>query len=410
MIALSRPLKAVTPDMSEPTVSVVMSVHGARYLRDSVNSILTQTFGSFEFIIVDDGSTDDTWSILSAYAACDARLVLLRNEHNIGYTRSLNRGLSAARGALIARQDADDISMPERLAQQVAFLEANPEVGLVASQVQVIDADGSPVAQEMFTGRLDNDGIQQQLLEHCCLCHGSVMFRRACLDAVGLYDERLEPAEDYDLWLRMAEVTRLAKLPDKLFCYRRHADSVSFKRAADQQLHQATIFENVYRRRFGPTLSPAYRSKLGLEFFQAAILLHLAERASAAAGTLERALDYDPGLLDSVESLERFLASLRKLLPAGPPIAFCESLFAYLLQGLPAAERLRPRMLSRLHMREVFEGLHDGNASRIDRHLWSGLRLDPSWLINRGVLAVSARSLVRQARHALRPKRQRRPV
>jgi glycosyltransferase involved in cell wall biosynthesis len=387
-----------------------MSVYGARYLRDAVNSILRQTFGSFEFIIVDDGSTDDTWSILRDYAARDARLVLLRNEGNIGYTRSLNRGLGAARGALIARQDADDISMPERLAQQVAFLAANPEVGLVASQVQVIDADGSPVKQEMFTGPLDDDGIQQQLLEHCCLCHGSVMFRRACLDAAGLYDESLEPAEDYDLWLRMAEVTRLAKLPDTLISYRRHADSVSNRRAADQQLQLATIFEKAYQRRFGPNLSPAWRSKLGLEFFQAAIALYLAERASVAAGVLERALDYDPSLLDSVEPLEQFLAGFRNLLPADPPIEFCESLFASLLRGLPAAERLRARMLSRLHMREVFEGLHEGNPSRIDRHLWSGLRLDPSWLLNRGVLAVSGRSLLGQATRVLRLKRQRRPV
>jgi glycosyltransferase involved in cell wall biosynthesis len=400
----------MTPNMPGPMVSVIMSVYGARYLRDSVNSVLTQTFGNFEFVIVDDGSTDDTWSILSAYATRDARLVLLRNDNNIGYTRSLNRGLGAARGTLIARQDADDISMPERLARQVAFLEANPEVGLVASQIRVIDADGNPVKQEMFTGPLDNDGIQQQLLEHCCLCHGSVMFRRTCLDAVGFYDEGLEPAEDYDLWLRIAEVTRLAKLPDKLFCYRRHADSVSFKRPADQQLHQAGIFEKTYRRRFGANLGPEYRSKLGLEFFQAAILLYLAERARAAADILDRALDYDPGLLDSVEPLEQFLAVFRKLLPATPPIEFCESLFAHLLRGQPAAERLKPRVLSRLHMREVFQGLHEGDASRIDRHLWSGLRFGPSWLINRGVLAVAARSLLRQARHSLWQKRQQWPV
>jgi hypothetical protein len=115
-------------------------------------------------------------------------------------------------------------------------------------------------------------------------------------------------------------------------------------------------------------------------------------------------------LLDSVEPLEQFLAGFRNLLPADPPIEFCESLFASLLRGLPAAERLRARMLSRLHMREVFEGLHEGNPSRIDRHLWSGLRLDPSWLLNRGVLAVSGRSLLGQATRVLRLKRQRRPV
>ena len=151
-----------------PQVSVIMPVYnGGRYLREAVDSILNQTFREFEFIIIDDGSTDDTWSVLTDYAAHDSQVRLIQNEANIGLTRSLNKGLAVSRAALIARQDADDISMPERLARQIAFLEMHPEVGLLGTQGDFIDADGRPIEDRRWRFANDNSILQKQILDFC---------------------------------------------------------------------------------------------------------------------------------------------------------------------------------------------------------------------------------------------------
>ncbi len=129
-----------------PRVSVLMSVYnGERFLRDSVESILGQTFTDFEFLILDDGSTDSTCEILEEYANKDARIVLVRNDRNLGLTRSLNKGLRLVRGEYLARQDADDISLPKRLEMQVKFLDAHPEVGVVGSALEIIDENGNTI-------------------------------------------------------------------------------------------------------------------------------------------------------------------------------------------------------------------------------------------------------------------------
>jgi glycosyltransferase involved in cell wall biosynthesis len=197
-----------------PKLTVLMPVfNGERYLRQAVVSILGQTMPDFELIIADDGSTDETSAILTAIEREDGRIRVTRNEANIGIARSMNKLFRLAQGEYINRHDADDVSLPERFGQQVASLDANPEIGLVSSQVAVIDDEGRPLELDMYSGPSDNDALQRQLLSRCAFCQTSVMFRRRLLDRVGVYAEGLEPAEDYDLWLRLAEITRLARLP-----------------------------------------------------------------------------------------------------------------------------------------------------------------------------------------------------
>ena len=126
-----------------PKVSVVMCVHnGERYLYEALESVLNQTFEDFEFIIVDDASADNTPAILKEYAAQDGRIRLMRNAHNLGLTRSLNKALRLAKGEYIARQDADDISLPQRLEKQVEFLNSNSRTAVVGSWTEVIDEYG----------------------------------------------------------------------------------------------------------------------------------------------------------------------------------------------------------------------------------------------------------------------------
>jgi len=194
----------------------LMSVYnGEKYLRAAVDSILKQTFKDFEFIIINDGSTDRTREILESYQ--DERIVLIHQE-NKGLTRALNKGLSLAKGEFIARMDADDSCKPERLEKQVAFLRENPEVVLLGSNCFNVDGDGDIIGQI----DLPADGVQIKwnLLFHNCLRHSTVIFRRKEVKNLGGYKSTICYAQDYDLWLRIAERYPIACLKDPFIYYR----------------------------------------------------------------------------------------------------------------------------------------------------------------------------------------------
>jgi len=214
------------PVVRSPLVSVVMSVYnGERYLREAIESILTQTFADFEFIIIDDGSTDASRDIILSYG--DSRIRLVDNERNLGLTRSLNRGLQLARGEYVARQDADDVSMPERLARQVAFLDTNPHIVLLGTWAQEIDAEGRALVTR--EPPCECAAIRWMLLFDNPYIHTSVILRRATvLKEVGFYNEKYAYAQDYDLWSRIARVFPVANLPEQLVKFRISRESMSY--------------------------------------------------------------------------------------------------------------------------------------------------------------------------------------
>jgi len=209
----------VTP----PRVSVVMSVYnGERYLVQAIDSILNQTFADFEFIIINDGSTDGSADILRAYD--DPRLRIIE-QANVGLTRSLNRGIALAQGEYIARMDDDDISLPERLARQVAFLNTRPEIGVVGSACRIIDElNGREWVQRV---PLSDEELSRALIRGNPVVHTSVMMRKSVLRAVGGYNEAYPYSQDYELWVRLATHTRLANLPEVLVVHRHHWGTVS---------------------------------------------------------------------------------------------------------------------------------------------------------------------------------------
>jgi len=189
---------------------------GARFVGEAVDSILEQTFGDFELVAVDDGSTDATSAILGSYS--DPRVRTVRREVARGQAASLNEGLRAARGALIARHDADDIAEPERLERQVAFLDRHHEIVAVGSAWTVIDEDGR--GQEIRTPPADALAIRWRLLFSNAFLHSSMLLRRDVFDRVGMYDEEIEYGEDYALWSRVAAASPVANLRVPLVRYR----------------------------------------------------------------------------------------------------------------------------------------------------------------------------------------------
>lgn len=208
-------------------VSVVMSVfNGEAFLAEALESVLDQTFADFEFLIVDDGSHDGTAEILQTFSDRDRRIRIL-NQDNRGLAVSLSRGISEACGRYVARMDADDISMPDRFAKQVAYLDRHPSVGVVGGAVLQIDTDGKPCgAIELPT---DSERIRSQIARQSPIAHPTAMIRRKILDDVGAYRSAFRYAQDYDLWLRISEKAELANLPEVVLRYRIHDHNVSRK-------------------------------------------------------------------------------------------------------------------------------------------------------------------------------------
>jgi glycosyltransferase involved in cell wall biosynthesis len=215
-----------------------MSVfNAAAYLEEAILSILGQSFGDFEFLIVDDGSTDASAALLDRFAREDARIRLLR-QRNAGLVASLNRLIAEARAPLIARMDGDDVALPERFARQIAFLRARPEVGVLGTNTHDIDCAGRIIAPGPAYP-VDHAPVVASIAERSPFCHSSVMFRTALVRAAGGYRAAFAHCEDYDLWLRLAERTRFANLPQRLMLYRRSPHQVSHRHALAQQLGSA---------------------------------------------------------------------------------------------------------------------------------------------------------------------------
>jgi GT2 family glycosyltransferase len=275
-----------------PQISVCMPVYNAeRYLAEAVESILAQTYRDFEFIIIDDGSTDRSLAILERYAAQDAR-IRLSSRPNAGLVVRLNEMVAEARSDIIAQMHADDIAMPERLARQLDFLNAHPEVVVVGCRILTIDCDGDPIAE--FCTVQTHEEIDRPHLEAGggVICHPSATIRADAIRAVGGYRAEYWPAEDMDLWLRLAEIGRLANLPEMLLKYRQHLESTSSaKYAALREQTQAGAID-AYRRRGLPL--PANQEPLKKDDRTSDSEVHLRNWAwwALGAGNLHTARKY----------------------------------------------------------------------------------------------------------------------
>lgn len=218
------------------TVSVLMPAYNAaEHIREAIDSILKQTFSDFEFLIIDDGSTDSTVDIISEYN--DPRIKLIENDGNKGLVYTLNKGLKVAQGKYIARMDADDISMNSRFEKQVNFLDKNPDVSILSTAFEFL---GTPYHIHFPT---DNEGIKVKLLENTALLHPGVMLRREVFIQENLlYNDDYKYAEDYHLWTLAAQQNiKMANLDEVLVEYRQHENQVSMSRLKEQQVVKERI-------------------------------------------------------------------------------------------------------------------------------------------------------------------------
>ena len=207
-----------------PKISVIMPAYNAeKYINEAVDSILGQSFGDFEFIIINDFSKDATEEIILSYQ--DNRIVYVKNERNMGVAATLNRGLDLAKGEYIARMDADDISKANRLEVQLAYMEKHPECGICGSNLLLF---GQGKTDELFCFAKSDREIRADMLFNSSFAHPSVMLRRSVLEENSLrYDCSFERVEDYELWSRMLTVCKGHNIQEPLLRYRFHASQVT---------------------------------------------------------------------------------------------------------------------------------------------------------------------------------------
>jgi len=199
-----------------PKVSVVLSVYnGEQFLNEAVRSILGQTFKDFEFIIIDDGSTDASKKIIETLIDSRIHLIFRKNK---GLTPSLNEGLKLSTGEFIARMDADDIAEPKRIEKQVAFLERHPDVYLCGTWAKIIDEKGEKKGD--FITPIESSQVKKMMFWHNPFIHPSVMFRRKIVDTIGYYSEKIKYAQDYEYWSRIIKNFPGSNIPEFLMQYR----------------------------------------------------------------------------------------------------------------------------------------------------------------------------------------------
>jgi glycosyltransferase involved in cell wall biosynthesis len=229
-----------------------MPVYNAlAFLPQALDSIIAQTFDDFECLMLDDESTDGSLSILEKYASNDVRMKTIRRKHT-GHTYAMNEGLALARGSLIAIMHADDICLPQRFQRQLLFLNAHPDCVAAGATAVIMDADGDHVGT--MVAPLDHATIDAGQMTGIGgqIPHPSVMFRRQAVLAVGGYRPDFEPAEDLDLFLRLAEVGKLANLPEVLLKYRLHTSNASVRRTNEQLRNSWRAVREACQRRTLP--------------------------------------------------------------------------------------------------------------------------------------------------------------
>ena len=231
-----------------PAVTVLMPVYNAeRFVAKTLDSVLAQTFTDFEFLIINDGSTDRSTEILQDYARRDARIWLV-SRPNTGYVAALNEGLGLARGEFVARIDADDLADPRRLELQVARMRAEPQLVALGSNAWAMDESGRMLGD--YDVPLTHEEIEANHLRgSSSIHHPAVMLRPEAVKRVGGYRQQFMPCEDFDLWLRLGEVGQLANLPEKLLTKRLLVGSAVASNLAKQEKLVKEILEQTWRRR-----------------------------------------------------------------------------------------------------------------------------------------------------------------
>lgn len=237
--------------LKDPRVTVLLPVYnGEKYLREAIESILDQTFHDFEFLIIDDCSTDSSIKIIRSFK--DERICLARNKKNLKLAKTLNKGIRLARGEYIARMDSDDISLPDRLSEQIRYMDKNPGIGASGSWVELIGENAGKI-WDFVPG--DPDTLKCLQLFSNFIFHPTTIIRKSLIKKYGLfYDEDFSTSQDYDLWCRISQYASLSNLEKVLLYYREHPEKIS-QTSIKGQTENANLIRKKQVLRFNSKIS-----------------------------------------------------------------------------------------------------------------------------------------------------------
>ena len=290
----------VKDQIDKPKITVLMPFYnGEKYLRDSISSILDQTYTDFEFLIINDGSTDNSIEIVKTYE--DPRIRFVHNDINIGLTKSLNKGLRIARGEYIARMDADDISHPERFDKQIKFLDKNQDIGVCGTFAKTFGS-----VESIWKHPLEDDHIRAEMIFTNPFIHSSVVLRSRVLKEHKIfYEESRRFSQDYELWVRLSGYTKLANLNNILVFHRLHDES-------------AGGIYNVRQKDSGNIVKLAQIKKLGINPSKEEIILHY----GLSNSNLKRQRDF----VQATENWLRKLCAANRAMRCYPEPAFSKGI------------------------------------------------------------------------------------
>jgi glycosyltransferase involved in cell wall biosynthesis len=380
-----------------PKVSVIIPTYNhACYLPEAIESVLDQTYRDFEVIVVDDGSSDNTQEVVTRFGV---QVIYIRQE-NRGLPAARNTGIRASAGEYVAFLDADDWFLPHKLQKQAAYLDGHPSIGLVASGWIETDVYGRTLrtVKPWLSNRpflLAECVLGVPLVVHC------VLVRRAWLETVGLFDESIRWAEDFDLWLRLlADGCRFAWLPEVVCRRRFHGQNMSYspKHMLDGSI---AALDKLYARADLP-LNVQQLHNLAYAMMHVLAIARACNQGllDEAYHYLEQAIEIEPALLFGhpcrlIETLVGWsghsaVTDRQKYLDA----------LLYVLSGkVYSVERQLRKAMARLHMGHVFTEWASGEVRTLPSELLKALWLDPSWLLNRGVLSIALRSFLYRIGH-----------
>lgn len=269
-----------------PKVSVLLPVYNAeKFLRKTIESILAQSFRDFELILINDGSTDQSENVMREFS--DPRLVIVNNEENLKLIATLNRGIALARGAYLARCDADDIYAPDRFEKQVRYLDAHPDISVLGTDAWYINEADVVTGTTRFFPSKPAD-VLARLFTSSPVFHPSVMMRTEALRAVGGYSANAVHAEDYALWLAFSkDGYGLANLPEKLLFYRVHPQSISQSKMTEQARTTEALLEQFYSNALGENAGAGFRAPANLAEFKKIFMRRKFSGAEASMALLK---------------------------------------------------------------------------------------------------------------------------
>ena len=372
-----------------PTVSAIIPAYNqGHYLGKAIQSVLNQTFADFEIIVVDDGSTDNTRTVVHNFTDPRVRYV---HQQNAGLSAARNTGIRHATGAFLTYLDSDDLFLPEKLAILLAKFDAEPELGFCAGQAILIDENDRRIG-EIFDKRLPEDSAQ--LLLGNPLHVGSVMVRREWQERVGFFDETLRSYEDWDMWLRLAIAgCPMGWVEKPVSLYRFHSNQMT---SNGQQMTTATfaVLEKLFNQTDLPPRWHALRDKAySHAHLRGAAQAYQAEDFAAAAEHLNTAVQLNPDLLaDDATTLAKFIAGWANYAKTRNPLAFLEKVYAHLPENLTILRRRRNRDLAAEAIQIAFEAHAKNDAATAKMAASRAFQYQPKWLLNRGAVSVWVKS------------------